>query len=302
MYVNPFLGKCGKKKLAMVGAFFHQKFNKIDRFRIYFWWKGCERCPTSGGRNEVCEIREQRRRGREGSGTGSLGSGIKAMVSGKGRRERGRVRLQIGQIRPEAGAHYLYELLPEANYCAYYLAWHYHQSSDCVWLKLSFFRCHRISHRLRSLVISVCAHIASSVQSSAIVPFGSGALSLSKGKREKGNERTVIVAIWSSSWPSLSWFVSIAALLGNPLTRFIDVALKTYFPDFLRRQVTFPLSIIRLSQSIRIHSSSTKAAHLCVLMRIRCCGLGIKTSGYCQQNLIKIFKIFCSLAKEIVLV
>lgn len=77
-------------------------------------------------------LREQRRRGREGSGTGSLGSGIKAMVSGKGRRERGRVRLQIGQIRQEAGAHYLYELLPEANYCAYYLAWHYHQSSDCV--------------------------------------------------------------------------------------------------------------------------------------------------------------------------
>ena len=179
-----------KKKLAMVGAFFHQKFNKIDRFRIYFWWKGCERCPTSGGRNEVCEIREQRRRGREGLGTGSLGSGIKAMVSGKGRRERGMARLQIGQIRPEAGAHYLYELLPEADYCAYYLAWHYHQSSDCVWLKLSFFRCHRISHRLRSLVISVCAHIASSVQSSAIVPFGIGALSLSKGKtwkRERKN-------------------------------------------------------------------------------------------------------------------
>ena len=188
-----------KKKLAMVGAFFHQKFNKIDRFRIYFWWKSCERCPTSRGRNEVCEIREQRRRGREGLGTGSLGSGIKAMVSGKGRRERGMVRLQIGQIRPEAGAHYLYELLPEANYlahylyeflpeanyCAYYLAWHYHQSSDCVWLKLSFFRCHRISHRLRSLVISVCAHIASSVQSSAIVPFGIGALSLSKGKTWK---------------------------------------------------------------------------------------------------------------------
>ena len=112
------------------------------------------------------------------------------MVSGKGRRERGMVRLQIGQIRPEAGAHYLYELLPEADYCAYYLAWHYHQSSDCVWLKLSFFRCHRISHRLRSLVISVCAHIASSVQSSAIVPFGIRALSLSKGKtwkRERKN-------------------------------------------------------------------------------------------------------------------
>ena len=151
-------------------------------------------------------------------------------------------------------------------------------------------------------MISVCAHIASSVQSSAIVPFGIGALSLSKGKtckRERKNSDCCYLKF-------LLTFVELicvnCCLLGNPLTRFIDVALKTYFPDFLRRQVTFLLSIIRLSQSIRIHSSSTKAAHLCILIRIRCCGLGIKTSGYRQQNLIKIFNISCSLAKEIVLV
>ena len=36
MYVNPFLGKCGKKKLAMVGAFFHQKFNKIGALEFIF--------------------------------------------------------------------------------------------------------------------------------------------------------------------------------------------------------------------------------------------------------------------------
>ena len=78
---------------------------------------------------------------------------------------------------------------------------------------MRFLRCHRISHELKSLVISVCAHIAPSVQSPAFFSFRLVALPLFKGKT--WNERTVIAGTWSSFWPSVNQFVSIAALLDN---------------------------------------------------------------------------------------
>lgn len=63
-----------------------------------------------------------------------------------------------------------------------------------------FLNCHRISHWLKSLVISVRAHIAPSVQSSAFFPFCIVALPLYMGKETKEHWSPVLEVPFDLHW------------------------------------------------------------------------------------------------------